>query len=123
MLGGQHYDVFVFQRDQPAGKPEKNLPLIVYYEFYPSEPALPDSFFDHSILYKLELKRNGHCDQTVKALRYQENVDETGKHLPRTETLRYLDGAPRDLPPPDVVLPCYALRPGQYKSLIKRKDK
>lgn len=53
----------------------------------------------------------------MNSLSYVKNVDESGKPLPPTYVLRFLEGAPKVVLKPDAVLPCYVLRPDNYKLL------
>lgn len=87
------------------------------YKFYKSEPPLPNSFLDYSIRYELQLTRESSCDETVQSLSYEKNVDETGKQLPPTYVLQFLEGAPKDAIKPDAILSCYVLRPGKYRRI------
>jgi hypothetical protein len=92
-------------------------PVKISYAFFKSQGPPPDSFFDHSKLYEFQAVRNPTCDETVDSLAYVKNVDGSGKPLPPSYVLRFLDGAPKDVLKPDAVLPCYVLRPGEYKIL------
>ncbi len=42
--------------------------------------------------------------------------------LPATYVLKVLDGAPTDVLKPDLILPCFVLRPGQYRVASKGKN-
>jgi hypothetical protein len=65
----------------------------------------------------LQVIRDSKCDEAVKSLAYVKNVDESGKPLEPTLVLNFLEGAPKDVVKPELVLPCYVLRPGKYKVL------
>ena len=65
----------------------------------------------------MQAVREPKCDESVNSLSYVKNVDESGKPLPPTYVLRFLEGAPKVVLKPDAVLPCYVLRPGNYKLL------
>ena len=119
-LGGQRYEVFIFGID----KWEKEAgwsaaPVKVVYEFYRDEPNLPEKFFDFSSRYKLTVVRDTKCDESVKSLSFEANVSDSGKPLAATYVLKVLDGAPTDVLKPDLILPCFVLRPGQYKVISK----
>ena len=119
-LGGQRYEVFVFGID----KWEKEAgwsaaPVKVVYEFYRDEPNLPAKFFDFSSRYKLTVVRDTKCDESVKSLSFEANVSHSGKPLPATYVLKVLEGVPTDVLKPDLILPCFVLRPGQYKVVSK----
>ena len=89
----------------------------VSYAFFKSDGPPPESFFDYSKRYELQAVREPKCDESVNSLSYVKNVDESGKPLPPTYVLRFLAGAPKVVLKPDAVLPCYVLRPGNYKLL------
>jgi hypothetical protein len=118
---GDHYQVFVVDLDPKAERDPVTLVKIMYKFFYKAESPLPDSFFDSSKRYEMQVFRDSSCDETLQNLSYQKNEDETGKQLPPTYILRPLDGAPKDIFRPDSVLPCYVLRPGGYKLLKSRE--
>ena len=46
---------------------------------------------------------------------------DSGKPLPPTYVLRFLEGAPKDVLKPNAVLACYVLRPGKYRALTQSK--
>jgi len=117
LLGGQRYEVFIFGIDKWERYGKSAAPVKVVYEFYRDEPNLPAKFFDFSSRYKLTVVRDTKCDESVNSLSYVKNVDESGKPSPPTYVLRFLQGAPKVVLKPDAVLPCYVLRPGDYKLL------
>jgi hypothetical protein len=122
-LSGQRYEVFIFgidKWDKVVGKSAS--PVKVVYEFYRDEPNLPEKFFDFSSRYVLTAVRDTKCDEIVKSLSYEANVSESGKPLPATYVLKVLDGAPTDVLRPDLLLPCFVLRPGQYSVVPKGKN-
>ena len=113
---GPQYETFVFGVESKNARGEQVVvPVKVAYAFFKSGGPLPDSFFDHSKLYELRVVRDSNCDDSVSNLSYVKNEDETGKQLPPTYILRFLDGAPKDGLKPDLVLSCYALRSGNYR--------
>ena len=116
---GDSYQVFVFGLE-PSNHGDPIAPTKVMYRFFKSEPALPDSFLDASKRYELQVVREPKCDETVQSLSYEENSDENGRPLPSSYILRPLDGAPKDVLKPDVVLACYVMSPGKYKGLSQR---
>lgn len=114
---GPQYVRFVFGIESPDKKEEVK-PVKILYAFFKSDGPPPDNFFDHLKLYELQAVRDPKCDESVSSLSYEKNVDsETGKELPPTYVIHFLDGAPKDILKPDAVLPCYLLRPGRYKVL------
>lgn len=119
-LGGQLYDVFVFGTDDGDGKGNSLIPVKIVYEFYPKDPSLPEKFFDHSPLYELRVYREAGCDESVKSLSY-ETDNEAGKPPRPRNILRVLNGASSDVLKPDLILACYLLWPGQYRTLSDRK--
>jgi len=121
-LSGQRYEVFIFGIDKWERYGKSAAPVKVVYEFYRDEPNLPEKFFDFSSRYELTVVRDTKCDESVKSLSYEANVSESGKPLPATYVLKVLDGAPTDVLKPDLILPCFVLRPGQYRVVSKGKN-
>lgn len=121
-LGGQRYEVFIFGPDNEKKPGSPPVPVKVVYEFYRDEPNLPEKFFDFSSRYELTVVRDTKCDESVKSLSYETHVSESGKPLPATYILRVLDGAPTDVLKRDLMLPCFVLRPGQYRLVSKGKN-
>jgi hypothetical protein len=112
---GPQYVRFVFGIES---QDKEVKPVKILYAFFKSDGPPPDSFFDHSKLYELQVVRDPKCDEGVSSLSYEKNVEsETGKELAPTYVIHFLDGAPKDILKPDAVLPCYLLRPGRYKVL------
>jgi len=118
-LGPKH-TVFIFAVEEGGGT--RVVPVKVSYAFFKSEGPPPDTFFDYSKRYELQAVRDRKCDESVQSLSYVKNVDESGKPLPPSYVLRFLDGAPKDILKSYAVLPCYVLRPGKYKILSQDKD-
>jgi hypothetical protein len=118
-LGPQH-TTFVFAVEQDGGTRVE--PVKVSYAFFKSEGPPPDSFFDYSKRYELQVVRDTKCDESVDSLSHVKNVDQSGKPLPPTDALRFLEGAPKDALKSDAILPCYVLRPGKYKVLSQEKE-
>lgn len=116
---GPKYTTFIFGVEKSGGA---IMPVKVSYTFFKSQGPPPDSFFDHSKLYELRAGREPNCDETLSSLAQIENVDESGRPLPPTDALRVLEGAPRDILQPDLLLPCYVLRAGKYKVLSKNRS-
>ena len=117
---GPKYSTFIFGVQKSGGV---IAPVKVSYAFFKSQGPPPDSFFDHSKLYELLAVREPQCDETVSSLAQIENMDESGKPLPPTDALRMLDGAPKNVLKPDLVLPCYVLRAGKYKVLNQGQER
>jgi hypothetical protein len=111
---GPRYTTFIFGVEKNGGEV---VPVKISYAFFKSQGPPPDDFFDHFKLYELSVGRVPKCDETVSSLAQATNVDEAGRPLPSSDALRWLDGAPKDVVKPDLVLPCYLLRPGNYKTL------
>ena len=120
LLGGQLYDVFVFGVDNGEGQ-DPLVPVKIVYEFYPNDPGLLAKFFDYSRSYELSVRRDARCDQNVKNLSYETDV-EPGKPPHPRNILNVLNGAPPEVLKPDLILPCFFLWPGQYKTLNDRKS-
>lgn len=118
-LGPQH-TTFVFAVEQDGGTRVETVK--VSYAFFKSEGPPPDSFFDYSKRYELQVVRDTKCDESVDSLSHVKNVDQSGKPLPPTDALRFLEGAPKDALKSDAILPCYVLRPGKYKVLSQEKE-
>jgi hypothetical protein len=118
---GPQYEVFVFGIEKHRGP--RVTPIKVAYAFFKSDGPLPDSFFDYSKQYELQAVRDTRCDESVEGLSYVKSVEhQSGKPLPPTYVLRFLEGAPKDVLKPDAVLACYVLRPGKYRILSQKKD-
>jgi hypothetical protein len=112
---GPKYTSFIFGVEEDGST--HVVPVKISYAFFKSDGPPPDSFFDYSKRYELQAVREPKCDESVNSLSYVKNVDESGKPLPPTYVLRFLEGAPKVVLKPDAVLPCYVLRPGNYKLL------
>lgn len=118
---GPKYTTFIFAVEEDGGK--RVAPVKVSYAFFKSEGPPPDSFFDYSKRYELQVLRDTKCDESVSSLSYVKNVDQSGKPLQPTYAVRFLEGAPKDLLKSDAILPCYTLRPGMYKVLSHRTER
>jgi len=123
-LVGEGFNVKVFilrmeTSQKPGALPS---PVKVEYQFFKWQPTLPDTFFDYSKRYELRVVRDPSCDQTLDQLSYMEAEDESGKPLGRDYVLRPLEGAPKELLKPELLLPCYVLTPGNYKALTESKQ-
>jgi len=117
---GPKYASFVFGVEEAGGA--RVVPVKVSYAFFKSDGPLPDSFFDYSKRYELQAAREPKCDESVDSVSHVKNVDQSGKPLPPTDALRFLEGAPKDALKSDAILPCYVLRPGKYKVLSQDKQ-
>jgi hypothetical protein len=117
---GPQYEVFVFGVESDRGV--RLTPIKIAYAFFKSDGPLPDSFFDHSKQYELQAVRDFRCDESVEQLSYIKSVEhDSGKPLPPTYVLRFLEGVPKDVLKPNGVLACYVLRPGKYRALTQSK--
>jgi len=109
---GPKYTTFIFGVEKSG---RAAVPVKISYAFFRSQGPPPDSFFDYSKLYALQAVRSAKCDEMVSSLAQVKSTDVSGKSLPPGDALRWMDGAPKGILKPDVVLPCYVLRPGNYK--------
>jgi hypothetical protein len=116
---GPRYTTFIFAAEQTGGLV---LPVKVTYAFFKSQGPPPDNFFDYSKVYELQVVRTPQCDETLESLGHIRSVDESGKPLPSTDVLRWLDGAPSDSVKTDSILPCYIVRPGNYRVLSRVQE-
>ena len=121
LLGGQRYDVFVFGTDNGQEQANPPVPVKVVYEFYRYEPNLPERFFDFSNRYELTVVRDTKCDESVKSLSYETDLVPGNPPSPRY-ILKVFNGAPADVLKPDLVLACFVLRPGKFRTVSRRKD-
>ena len=120
---GPKWSVFVFGIESPTHSEKQLQPVKISYAFFKDQGPLPDSFYDYSKRYELEVLRNPKCDESVSSLSHEKAVDEPGKETPPTDALRFLEGSPKDVLKPDAVLPCYVLRPGKYKIIALDKER
>jgi len=111
---GPRWVSFIFAVETSSGKV---IPVRIAYAFYKNEQLPPESFWNYSTLYDLDVNRDPKCDTTVKAISYEKNVDEHGNQLPATYILRSAKNAPSDSLKPETLLPCYVLRYGQYRQV------
>jgi hypothetical protein len=111
---GPKWVSFIFAVETSNGKV---IPVRIAYAFYKKEQLPPESFWDYSTTYDLDVKRDPKCDTTVKAVSYEKNVDEHGNQLPATYILRSAKNAPADSLKPETPLPCYVLWYGQYRQV------
>jgi hypothetical protein len=118
-LGPEHVR-FIFGIEERGGATV--MPVKISYAFFKDEGPPPDSFFDYSKRYELQVIRDPQCDESWESLSYVKNIGQTGKPLPPTYVLRFLDGAPKLELRPQTVLPCYILRPGSYK-VVRRGER
>lgn len=113
---GPLWSQFIFGVE-PHSNGKQVRPVLIAYLFYNfhSEGLLPDNFYDYTKVYELEVFREPKCDQSVESLSWVKNIDESGRPLPPTYALSFLKGAPKDVVKSDSVLPCYTLRPNDYR--------
>jgi hypothetical protein len=113
---GPKYETFIFGVESKGERGEQIItPVEIAYAFQKYDQLLPQSFFDHSKLYELHVRRAEACDVKVSALSWVKNEDPEGKQLPSTYILKMTDGAPSDLFNQDSILPCYTLYGGNYR--------
>jgi hypothetical protein len=89
----------------------------IAYAFYKNDQLPPESFWDYSKLYDLDVKRDQKCDTTVEAISSEKNVDEHGNELPAAYVLRSVKNAPANALQRNAYLPCYVLSFGQYRQV------
>ena len=114
---GPEWTTFVFAVEDQERKSLS--PVKIAYAFFKDQGPPPDSFFDYSIRYELQVARTPDCDESVASLSYVKNVTEAGKELPPTYALRFMNGAPKDILRPEAILPCYTLYAGDLKVVSK----
>lgn len=114
--------VFVFGIESATDSGKQLEPVKILYAFFKDRGPLPDSFYDYSKRYELKVVRDPKCDENVNSLSREKAVDESGKELQPTDSLRFLDGSPRGILKPDRILPCYVLRPGGYGIVAPKKE-
>ena len=120
---GPKWTVFVFGIESPTHSENQLQPVKISYAFFKDQGPLPDSFYDYSKWYELEVVRDPKCDESVSSLSHERAVGENGKETQPTDALRFLAGSPKDVLKPDAVLPCYVLRPGKYKIIAPDKER
>jgi len=113
---GPLWQFFIFGVESESDR-DKIKPVLVAYLFhsYKLDPPLREPFFDHSKLYALAVVREGKCDEGISTLSIIENETETGKPLPPSPGIWFVDGAPKDVLRPEMVLPCYIFSRGDYR--------
>ena len=113
---GPLWQFFIFGVESESDR-DKIKPVLVAYLFhnYKLDPPLREPFFDHSKLYALAVVREGKCDEGVSTLSIVENETETGKPLPPSPGIWFVDGAPKDVLRPEMVLPCYVFSRWDYR--------
>jgi hypothetical protein len=113
---GTLWQFFIFGVES-ENKGDKIKPVLVAYLFhnYKLDPPLREPFFDHSKLYALAVVRESKCDESVSTLSIVENETETGKPLPPSPGIWFVEGAPKDILRSEVDLPCYVFSRGDYR--------
>ena len=119
---GEHYNLFVFGVESKGGEGQSIVTpvLITYY----SDLDLPESFFDHSKLYELRVRRSVSAETPLKSVAYVRFFDskfEVEIEPPKL-ILRLLEGCPKDILKMDMVLPHYEMSSGDYRA-IKAKNR
>jgi len=114
---GPHWTKFIFAWEASDSHMR---PVEIAYAYF-GRTGLPDSFFDYSKAYELKASREASCDETVSSLSLIKAVDESGRELPPTNALYLLDGAPKNVLKPDMVLPCYIVYEGGIRELSTAK--
>jgi hypothetical protein len=111
---GPKWVSFIFAVESSSGKV---IPVRIAYAFYKAGQLPPDSFWDYSKSYELNVERDPTCDTTVQAISFDNNVDEYGDKLPATLVLQPAKNAPPNSLKLDSPLPCYVLWHGRYKQV------
>ena len=116
------FEQFLFGAElEGAARQRVLMPVLVSFCYYGYEAPLPETFFDHTILYELHVTRDPVADVLLKDVAFHRQVDpSTGKSEPPTMGMRVLGGVPRNLLKPDLLLPCYVLYSDGYK--VVRQD-
>jgi hypothetical protein len=91
----------------------------VSYRFYLRDPQLPASFLDYTKLHRFVLTRDETCDETWGALTTRYLFDRNGNFRGGQNAIVYSSNAPVPEIDRQAVLPCYAVRPQDYKSTEK----
>jgi len=114
-----HFEEFLFGAESNGERGKKVItPVLIALCYYGNEEPLTDPFFDHSKLYELHVDRTGERGVRLKDVAYHTFVNSaTGEESPPEMGMQVLDGAPKDLLKPDLLLPCYELRWGGFKIL------
>jgi hypothetical protein len=94
-------------------------PVKISYVFAGRSDQLRDDFFDYSRQYELQVSRDPECDEKLDDLLAIRNKD--GTPLPPGDGPRALKGAPEIHMRPNSILPCYSLRPGDYRLAAAEK--
>jgi hypothetical protein len=100
---------------------EESRYITVLYTYLGDEAALPDEVFDASKRRRFTLTRNRSCDGSLpQKAESKDSAAETntGVQLPQLQRTR---GAEAEDIPTDSSLPCYALRPRDFRSAEGRK--
>jgi hypothetical protein len=108
---------FYFAAEQEDGSVR---PIHIAYAFHHSEELPPESFWDYSKTFEINVRRDSGCDTKVENLAYVKNTTEDGKELPRSFVLRFTKGAPKDLLKMEAVLPCYVLWYRDYRQITPK---
>ena len=107
--------VFLFAPESKTNKNHRETLIKVVYKYFRQEPKLPQEFFDYSLRYRLRVTRDRDCDQTLRDLVYVPYRDGSGARVGESRMLFPAQGAPALDPNVDLMLQCYALRPGDYQ--------
>ncbi len=113
---GPLWQLFIFDVEPENGS-TKMKPVLLAYLFhnFKLDPPLRKGFFDHSKLYELHVRREHKCDESVETLSIVKNETVDGKPLPPSLGISFIDGAPKDVLRPEMVLPCYVFYSGDYR--------
>ena len=117
------FEQFLFGAElEGAARQRVLMPVLVSFCYYGYEAPLPETFFDHTILYELHVARDPGEDVLLKDVAFHTGVDpSTGKTRPPTMGMRVLGNVPRNLLKPNLLLPCYVLYSDGYR--VVRHDK
>jgi hypothetical protein len=92
----------------------------IVYQYWSSEPRLPDDLRNSRGRWEFQVKRADYCDSRLHDILYLEGTDEAGdrvqvpglKSTSPSESLEISE---------DYILPCFVLRPGGYRQISARK--
>jgi hypothetical protein len=112
---GPKWESFLFGMNPDDGQAGSLVPVKVEYAYFDS--PLHDRFFDYSKLYEFRVHRESGCDEKVSSFSTVRNSTASGRPLPPSFVLRFLDGAPKVHLESDSVLPCFVLHAGDYRMI------
>jgi len=115
---GLNHQSYVFELESGSKGAAPQL-VKVSYRFHLREPQLPTSFLNYSNVYRFALTRDESCDETWGALTTRYLFDRNGNFRGGQNAIAYSSNAPVPEIDRQAVLPCYVVRPQDYKSTEK----